>query len=116
VLPSLFVFGGLSEGIASTIDIDLDIVSTVKKLTATAPFPNPASSQVTIPFQLTESKSVELIMYDGFGFWYEDEGSFPVGTSSFVVNNNFSTLPNGTTVFYVLRADDEVVLGSLIKQ
>ncbi len=115
-LPSLFVFGGASEGGASTIDIDLDIVSSVKNLTATAPFPNPASSQVTIPFQLTESKSVELIMYDGFGFWYEDEGSFPVGTSSFVVNSNFSTLPNGTTVFYVLRADDEVVLGSLIKQ
>ncbi|NRA50418.1 MAG: hypothetical protein HRU12_14900, partial [Phaeodactylibacter sp.] len=115
-LSSLFVFGGSSEGVASTIDIDLDIVSSVKKLTAAAPFPNPVSNQVTIPFELTESKNVELIMYDGFGFWYEDSGSFPVGTSNFIVNNNLNALPNGTTIFYVLSAGDEVNFGSFIKQ
>jgi hypothetical protein len=115
IMKPMFIFEDPS-GISSSLELNLEVVSSTGKLTINPPFPNPISSQVTIPFELTESKTVKLVIYDEFGFWYEDEEIFPAGSSSFNVSNIFDSLPNGRNLFYLLRADDEVRVGSFIKQ
>lgn len=90
-------------------------VQSTPKIELGQAYPNPATSQITIPFTLLESETVDLEIYSSIGYYYSTQSSFSAGVQAFNVTG-FSDLPSGAIFFFRLKTDESTALGSFIKQ